>query len=85
MKFSPFLLRQGCGGQAGSIDSVSFFTALRLNGGVAALIFSLAVIYYFAEGDYTMAESKLRLILFSALLAVAGSVGYTTEFYFSLI
>ena len=32
-----------------------------------------------------MAESKLRLILFSALLAVAGSVWYTTEFYFSLI
>ena len=75
MKFSPF----------GSIDCDSFFTALRLHGGVAALIFSLAVIYYFAEEDYTMAESKLRLILFSALLAVAGSVGYTTEFYFSLI
>ena len=28
----------------------------------AALIFSLAVIYYFAEGDYTMAESKLRTL-----------------------
>ena len=28
----------------------------------AALIFPLAVIYYFAEGDYTMAESKLRTL-----------------------
>ena len=26
------------------------------------MIFSLAVIYYFAEGDYTMAESKLRAL-----------------------
>ena len=38
------------------------FTALRLNGGVAALIFPLAVIYYFAEGDYTMTESRLRTL-----------------------
>ena len=52
MKFSPFR----------SIDSVSFFTALRLHGGIAALIFPLAEIYYFAGGDYTMAESKLRAL-----------------------
>ena len=41
---------------------VFLFTARRLHGGNAALIFSLAVIYYFAEGDYTMAESKLRIL-----------------------
>ena len=28
----------------------------------AALIFPFAVIYYFLEGDYTMAESKLRTL-----------------------
>ena len=41
---------------------VFLFTALRLNGGVAALIFSFAVIYYFTEGDHLMAESKLRTL-----------------------
>ena len=38
------------------------FTALRLHGGVAALIFSFSVIYYFTEGDNLMAESKLRTL-----------------------
>ena len=44
-----------------SADGAVFFTALRLYCRVA-LIFPLAMIYYFAKGDYTMAESKLRTL-----------------------
>ena len=43
MKFSPFLLRQGCGGQAGSKDCVSFYCA-TLTRRQAALYFQLAVL-----------------------------------------
>ena len=55
---------------------VSFFTALRLHGGVAALIFPLAVIYYFAEGDYTMAESKLRTLSIDFALQILNLVKF---------
>ena len=64
MKFSRFLLRQGCGGQAASKDGVSFYSA-SLTRRQAALNFIFAMLYYFLKGDYIMAESKLRTLIIS--------------------
>ena len=41
---------------------VFLFTALRLHGGAAALIFSFAMPYYFPKEIIIMAESKLRTL-----------------------
>ena len=45
MKFSPFLLRQGCGGQAGSKDGVIFYCA-SLKRWQGALKFTFAMLLY---------------------------------------
>ena len=47
-----------------------------LKGWQAALIFSFAVIYYFTEGDYTMAESKLRTLSVDFAVHILSLVKY---------
>ena len=62
MKFSPFLLRQGYGGQAASKDGVTFIQRFAYTAALPPWFFLFAEIYYFTEGDHLMAESKLRTL-----------------------
>ena len=61
VKFSRFLLRQGCGGQAASKDGVTFIQRFAYTA-ASRLEFSFCDAIFTLEGDHLMAESKLRTL-----------------------
>ena len=78
MKFSPFLLRQGCGGQAGSKDGVLSFTALRLHGGKVPWFFHLRW-YITSErrSSYWRIDTILHMSMIDKLLHIKYSLVFS--------